>query len=98
MPKPGKPARKPGKSPSIFLVKLFGPLADAAQTPVLHISVPAAADMNAARLMGHIADTHPALAHLLGNARLAVNCGFVTPDHPVSTSDELALIGMVSGG
>ena len=41
---------------------------------------------------------HAALRPLLKTARFAVNSEFVASDHPVRAGDEVALIGMVSGG
>lgn len=45
-----------------------------------------------------IARAHPGLAVLLIACRLAVNGAFVPTDRAVTRDDELALIGLVSGG
>lgn len=77
-------------------IQLFGPLADTAQARTIRIDSPT--PLNAAQVMEEIARVRPQLRPMLGSARLAVNCAFVGPDHVVLASDELALIGMVSGG
>ncbi len=41
---------------------------------------------------------HPVLAKFLGAARLAVNGEFAGADQAIGASDEVALIGLVSGG
>ena len=40
----------------------------------------------------------PALRAHLKTARFAVNCSFVPDDRAIDTGDEIALIGLVSGG
>lgn len=76
-------------------IKLFGPEAAAAGTREAAVS-PAAATCAAARQA--LAEKYPALAPLLPNCRFAVNHDFVELDAAVRESDEIALIGMVSGG
>lgn len=79
-------------------IQLFGPLADAARSREIHVDAPAAGALSAAQVVEQIGQLEPRLRPMLASARLAVNCGFVAPEHAVRESDELALIGMVSGG
>lgn len=79
-------------------IQLFGPLADAAQIREILVDAPAAGALSAAQVIERIGQLEPRLRPMLASARLAVNCGFVTPEHVVRESDELALIGLVSGG
>lgn len=49
-------------------------------------------------VLAGLAEQWPALRASARTARLAINHEFAEPDQPVQLSDELALIGMVSGG
>jgi molybdopterin converting factor small subunit len=79
-------------------IQLFGPLADLLGQRRLHLELQEEHGMCARRVLQHIAELHPRLAPALGAFRLAVNCELAQPDDVVSATDELALIGMVSGG
>lgn len=79
-------------------VQLFGPLADAAGRQVVQLEVPAGRGLDAGGVLRGLAEACPELRPMLGASRLAVNCAFAAPEDPVRESDELALIGMVSGG
>ena len=89
-------------------VLLFGPYAAAAGAA--SIGVRAEEGCTCAGLLALLADQHPPLRPLLSpapdarartvppGARLAVNHEFARDDRPIRASDEVALIGMVSGG
>lgn len=53
---------------------------------------------SAQRVLEALGEAEPELRSVLDRARLAVNHRFATPEQPVSESDELALIALVSGG
>jgi molybdopterin converting factor small subunit len=78
-----------------FRVLLFGPAAAAAGTN--QITLESASPLTAAATLERLAE-NPRLRPLLQGARLAVNHAFVSPDHPITGRDEVALIAMVSGG
>lgn len=77
-------------------VLLFGPEAAAAGTDRVAVEAPAA--VTCGDLRGLLAERIPALRPYLAGARFAVNHEFADPARPVSESDEVALIGLVSGG
>ncbi len=77
-------------------VLLFGP--EAAALGRDHILVALEPGDNCAALLERLHADFPALRPSLAAARLAVNSEFAPPDHPVRAGDEVALIGMVSGG
>lgn len=79
-------------------VLLFGPYADAAGAPWIDVQCAAGAHVTAQDVHAAIAAQAPTLKPMLGAARVAVNHSFVGPDHPIGERDEVALIGMVSGG
>ncbi|MBI1375048.1 MAG: hypothetical protein GC159_20205 [Phycisphaera sp.] len=78
-------------------VKLFGPAARAAATSELSVQIDGDATI-AADVLRALRDQHTSIASLVDAARLAVNHEFADADTPVRASDELALIGQVSGG
>jgi molybdopterin converting factor small subunit len=86
---------------SKYTLLLFGPLAVAVGTRTLILNVaiphPTASDLRAAAIIAC-----PALAPYLSTSprqvRFAVNHEFVDDSAPVKPSDEIALIGAVSGG
>lgn len=49
-------------------------------------------------LRDRLAQDIPALGPHLSSARFAVNGEFVPLSHPIAAADEVALIGLVSGG
>jgi molybdopterin synthase catalytic subunit len=77
-------------------VLLFGAEARLAAAPAVQVHVP---DRPLIRdIRDALAAQHPALSASMAHARLARNHAFANPDEPVSPDDELALIGLVSGG
>lgn len=78
-------------------VKLFGPQAQLAGRRELCIALEST-DVTCDQLMGLIASSEPALALSMKSSRLAVNHEFVDGSSSVRPQDEVALIGMVSGG
>ncbi|MCW5755568.1 MAG: MoaD/ThiS family protein [Phycisphaeraceae bacterium] len=81
-----------------LLIRLFGPYADAAGARELRLVLPDDRAFTAADVLSAVADKHPDLSPLLPAARLAANNRFAPPSQQVFASDELALIGLVSGG
>lgn len=77
-------------------IRLFGPQAQLAATHELALELPSAPTCG--DLRRRLAEAVPALAPSLASSRLAVNHAFADDDTPVAASDEVALIGMVSGG
>lgn len=49
-------------------------------------------------LLAALGEAYPTLRPLLAGALVAVNLDYVGPEHPLQTSDEVALIPPVSGG
>lgn len=77
-------------------VKLFGPQARLAGARALRVELgetPTVAQVRAA-----LAEISPALAPSLAASRFAVNHEFANDADTVKATDEVALIGMVSGG
>ncbi len=77
-------------------VLLFGPAAAAAGSST--IALRAASDPTIASLTPLLRDACPAIAPMLPTLRFALNGEFVSPDAVVRPGDEVALIGLVSGG
>jgi molybdopterin converting factor small subunit len=78
-------------------VLLFGPESVALGRDSVTIDLPAAGA--ACRdVSERLAAEYPALAPFLPASRLAVNHEFARPEQPVTPDDEIALIGLVSGG
>ena len=80
----------------IHLVRLFGPQAVDAGTRRLEVDLGESATCR--ELKQRIGELRPAIKASLPSSRIAVNHKFVPDDHPIDPADELALIGMVSGG
>ena len=78
-------------------VLLFGPLASRAGTGQITLSVEGF-PVSCAALRKALARSHPELAESLPLHRFAVNGRFVGDEDVVREGDEVALIGMVSGG
>lgn len=77
-------------------VLLFGAEADAMGRRDVSVEV---GDAPTCRdLRDRLAREHPALSRFLPAARFAVNCEFAAPDRAIGSGDEVALIGLVSGG
>lgn len=76
-------------------VLLFGPEARALGTREATVEV--TPPVTCAQVLAALASQFPSLG-TLGNARLAVNAEFAAPSFAIAPGDEVALIGMVSGG
>lgn len=81
----------------VIRVLLFGPEAAAAGVRAVEVDVADGA-RTAAAVLGRIGEACPALRGRLGSARLAVNGEFAAPAQAIGVGDEVALIGLVSGG
>ncbi|MBL1217436.1 MAG: MoaD/ThiS family protein [Planctomycetes bacterium] len=80
-------------------VKMFGPLARlAGARSEVTITVPEGVALNSEQVTQLLGAQYPDLAASLPACRLAVNHEFAGADQPISPTDELALVGMVSGG
>jgi molybdopterin converting factor small subunit len=77
-------------------VLLFGPLSRSAS--VDRITVETQGDPTTAGEVLQALTATPSLASGLSACRLAVNHAFAADDTPIRATDEVALIGMVSGG
>jgi molybdopterin synthase catalytic subunit len=77
-------------------IRLFGAEAEAQGDSQVTVRVETPAHCGQLRRM--LAERHPALAPRLPACRFAVNHAFVGEEHPVVEEDEVALIGLVSGG
>lgn len=78
-------------------VLLFGPLADAAGADRVRVDLPND-QATANGVLAALHEAHPALRSGLGGCRLAVNHAFAQGPTPIRESDEVALIGLISGG
>lgn len=52
----------------------------------------------ASAVLSRIAETHPDLSASIGVSRLAVNHEFATAETLINEGDEVALVGLISGG
>ncbi len=77
-------------------VLLFGPEADAAGAS--EVSVDVDETPTCAALRAHLARAVPALVPSLPGCRFALNGEFAPDSSAIGEGDEVALIGMVSGG
>jgi molybdopterin converting factor small subunit len=79
-------------------VKLFGPQAKQVGSGEVSVDLDQATP-NCAALREKLPQQQPALADSLPHSRFAVNYEYVVDEQaPIDPSDEVALIGMVSGG
>ncbi len=78
-------------------VLLFGPAARAAQADRLPVPIDGP-QITCGDLRARLAKQAPDLARLLPASRFAVNHAFVEDSCIISPADEVALIGLVSGG
>lgn len=78
-------------------VKLFGPQAKLVGRPAVTLTL-AAPQPTCDEVRQALAAAEPALASSLPSSRFAVNHEYVGDDHLVEHDDEVALIGMISGG
>jgi len=79
-------------------LQLFGPYADTAGCRSVEIELDGQPSLSASAVIERLALQIPALKPLLVSSRLAVNCECVPNDAQVHEDDELAIIGLVSGG
>lgn len=80
-------------------VKLFGPQAALAGTREVEVEVEAGGvAATAGGVKAALAAMVPAIAATVGSSRIAINHEFAADADPVRERDEVALIGMVSGG
>jgi molybdopterin converting factor small subunit len=77
-------------------VRLFGPEAQVSGRARVTVRVDSAATCG--QLRSALAEHEPSLAPSLRACRFAVNHEFVGDEHPLCEQDEVALIGLVSGG
>lgn len=75
---------------------LFGPERAAAGADRVRVSL--GGDRSCAGLRAAVGAATPVLVKALASARFAVNSRFVPDTHELTEGDEVALIGMVSGG
>ena len=78
-------------------ILLFGPLSSEAGTDRIRVSLPAGG-VTGDELRRTLAREHPELASLLPSHRFSRNQEIVTDSDTLAPDDEIALIGMVSGG
>lgn len=79
-------------------VLLFGPYAEKAGSRAVSMELADPMQRTAGGVLELLAKQHPELREMLAAAVLAVNHKAVRPSHPVRENDELAVIGLVSGG
>lgn len=84
-----------GMNASTLRIRLFAGLKDRLG-PEIDLAVPAPA--RAGDLKAALAAAHPELATMVQAARVAVDRGFVGPEHPLAPGQEIALLPPVSGG
>jgi molybdopterin converting factor subunit 1 len=77
-------------------VLLFAALREAAGARELAVELPSGAPVSELRRV--LAEQHPRIAPMLGNAAAAVNEEYVPGDQPLHDGDVVALIPPVSGG
>ena len=78
-------------------VLLFGPQAELAQTQRVSVQIDSL-EVTVAAVMAELVSAVPALAVSLESSRLAVNHAYACAHETIESEDEVALIGMVSGG
>ena len=81
----------------MIVVKLFGPMGRAVGGRQVAVQLEAG-QATCAGLRARLAECEPALAPMLPACRFAVNQRLVGDDQPLSPDDEVALVGLVSGG
>jgi len=78
-------------------VLVFGPLAQRAGCRMIMLDLPDGC-VTCRQVRAALVQTVPRLAEVLPGCRLAVNHEYADDDRVVTGQDEVALIGMVSGG
>ena len=84
-----------------YTLKLFGPLSEQLAQPEITITLKNPTNPTnhtCADLFNQLAIDYPNLIPSLPTTRLAVNSQYAVDSTPITTSDELALIPMISGG
>ena len=82
-----------------IVVKLFGPLAAACGRDVtVVVESTRGQPVTCATVRLRLAEVAPSLAGLLPACRLAVNGCYASEEQAIQEGDEVALIGLVSGG
>ncbi|MEM6391756.1 MAG: MoaD/ThiS family protein [Planctomycetota bacterium] len=94
--RPGSLPFKKFKPTMQITIQLFGMQARLADARVIQLDLPEDADCQAA--LDRLAVDYPALTDSLPGSRLAVNQHYAEPDRRLAPGDEVALIGMISGG
>ena len=79
------------------IIKLFGPLSRAAGRGELAIAV-GHARPTCGEIRARLAADEPLLAGMLPACRFAINHAFAADDREIAEGDEVALIGLTSGG
>lgn len=82
---------------SELVIRVFGPQAQLVNDSVLHLGN-LALPVTAETLLTRIGQTYPVLEDSVRQSRLAVNHQFASESDVISGGEELALIGLVSGG
>lgn len=80
-----------------IVIKLFGPQSRIIGQSQVVIECEDAAP-TCGRVLAQLGEVEPRLADSLSSSRLAINCEFADANQVIHAGDELALIGMVSGG
>lgn len=78
-------------------IQLFGPQARLAGVHQVVIAAPSE-QITCEQLLDLLRAARPELADSLRDSRLAVNHAFANPETQIQPGDEVALIGLVSGG
>ncbi len=82
----------------IHQVLIFGPYAEAVGEGRVDVTLLDDQTVTARVVMESLREQQPALRLLLAHAILAVNCRRVGDETLVNAGDELAIVGLVSGG
>ncbi len=77
-------------------VLLFGPQKELAGKAAVDLTLPPNTTVD--DVLRLVAEAEPALADSIRSSRLAINHAFSREDQLIIEGDELALIGMISGG
>jgi molybdopterin converting factor small subunit len=81
----------------VIKVKLFGPMGRAAGRSEVEVPLDVQA-VTCGQLRARLSEQEPALAPLLPACRFAVNWQFAAEDCAIGATDEVALVGLTSGG
>ncbi|QQE09986.1 MoaD/ThiS family protein [Planctomycetota bacterium] len=78
-------------------VHLFGPYIQVAGADTILVNI-SSSNIMCNDLMNAIRDQYPDLAPYVNNSRLAINHTYAQSDQLITPDEEIALIGLVSGG